>query len=195
MYIYRAYLAIFTSGLLFLSACDEVPFNFVLNLDDTYEYDISDDGVISEEVTVSRERVVEDLEIDSETTVEDVNVESLAIKIMDLNGNQASAVRLAGLFYPQLGANPIALFEDLELAATADGDFTAITDLESAGVNALADKLLGYINDTDFNDFIVTVEGVSVPDGSRVEAQVAIKLRATVKFSETVEAPFFVGQE
>ena len=190
-------LSLLGATLLLFSSCEEKAFNFVLNIDDTYEFDVFDDGVFSVATEISQSAILEDIEIESDAEIEDVNIESFAVRVTTLNGNAAEGVSLNGYIYPNgdINETPIPVFENLVVNGNEASDFISIDQLNNAGINAFASKLLGYINETDIEDFAFQLNGTSLPSGSNIAATVELKMRATVKFKENLEVPFFMGDE
>ncbi|MEM1137527.1 MAG: hypothetical protein AAGI07_16930 [Bacteroidota bacterium] len=195
--IHRFSTSIFIGLLLLFSGCEEKAFNFVLNIDNAYEFAVFDDGVFSVGETIDKDELLEDIEIESDAEIEAVNIESIAVKITELDGNAANSVQMDGLLYldGDLSSSPIVVFNDLVIDENTASEFIAITTLNAAGVNALADKFLAYVENTDSEEFIFNVSGSSIPEDSRIEANVELKIRATVKFKENLEVPFFVGDD
>lgn len=189
-------LLVFSIILVIASSCEEKAFNFVLNLDEEYQFDALDDGVFSVATEISRNDILEDIEIDTDAEVESVDVESFAVRITEITGNEATSVSLDGLMYldGDISQTPFTVFEDLIVNGDNASDYIAITGLNATAINALSGKLLAYINNTDNDNFIFQLNGTSIPDGSRIAATVELKLRATVKFKENLEVPFFVGE-
>ncbi len=187
------------AGIFFLLAsCEEKAFNFVLNIDEEYQFDaIDNNGVFSVATEISRDDILDDIEIESDSEIESVDVESFAVKITEVTGNEATSVNLEGLMYLEgdISQTPFTVFDNLIVNGDNASDFIAVTSLNAAAINALSVKLLAYVNNTDNDNFIFQLNGTSIPDGSRVAATVELKMRATVKFKENLEVPFFVGDE
>ena len=179
-----------------LSSCEEKAFNFVLNIDEEYQFDALDDGIFSVATEISRNDILEDIEIEPDAEVESVDVESFAVRITEIANNEATSVSLDGLMYldGDISQTPFTIFEDLIVNGDNASDYITVTGLNATAINALSGKLLAYVNNTDNDNFIFQLNGTSIPDGSRIAATVELKMRATVKFKENLEVPFFVGE-
>lgn len=190
------YIGLILGLLLLLFSCEEKVFNLVLNIDDTYEFDVFDDGIFTEIEVITLSDFIDNVDIDDDAEVDDVNLESLAIKITQLNGNEAEAVRVNGYIYlGDLSQTPIPVFENMIVEREDFTQLQAITQFKEEGILAFNNKMKGFVENTDNESFTFVLTGVSIPDGGRISVKVDLRMRATVKFKQTLETPFFIGDE
>lgn len=181
---------------LILFSCEEKVFNLVLNIDDTYEFDVLDNGIFSEIEVVTLSDFIDNVDIDDDAEVDEVNLESLAIKITQLTGNEAEAVRVNGYIYlGDINQTPIPVFENMTVNRADFAELQTITQFKEEGIIAFNNKMKGFVENIDNAPFTFELTGVSIPDGGRISAKIDLKMRATVKFKQTLETPFFIGDE
>ncbi|MEN7548780.1 hypothetical protein AAG747_12740 [Rapidithrix thailandica] len=192
-FTYTKYLVIPFLAVLFFS-CEEKDFGLVLNVDNEYTFTISDDGVYEESKYITREEIMEQINREDVSNIDDVNIESIAIKIVPKEGNLASKVNIGGSLV-DMNNQSTALYASREVAFDDYKDFTPLTSLERAGILLLTEKVKGYINATDDASLSITTFGTSVPEGERIELDVIVRVRLTVKYTESLNVPNFMGNE
>ncbi|UZR96348.1 hypothetical protein [Chondrinema litorale] len=190
---YKNYLLIpFIAVLLF--SCDEKEFDLVLNLDNSYTFEISDDGVFEETKYITPEDILEQISDEELDKVNDINIESISIKIVPNDGNISSKVNIGGSLI-DTDSEATILYASREVAFEDYTDFTPLSDLDKAGITLLTSKLLGYIKSTDTSSLTISAFGTSIPEGERIELDVIVKIRFTAKYTESLEVPYFIGTE
>ena len=175
-----------------LSACEEKIVDLVVNIDDIFQYSVSNEGEFDESYTVNKDDLIDDdLELYSIT---DVNIESLALQIIPAAGNEASRISLSTLYIDENFPGGIYINEDLLIDISNYNTLKPLTGYNYTGINALADKIQAYINGSDLSSFKVNIFGTSVdntgkPTTEDIVLDILIELNASAVFSERVELP------
>lgn len=160
-----------------------------IKVDETFEVDQTGHFVEVEEI--SRDQVLDMLDLPDDAEITEVNIESLSIKVIVLSDNMASAVSVSGA--ADLGGKTPEIFDDYIVPLVAPNSFFGINTLISEGVNAIREKLEKIILGMDDNGFAVILEGDSSPTtGNRIHAQVILRITGTVKYYQCLTVPFFM---
>ena len=186
-----SYLFLYLLSFLFIS-CEEKIIDLVINIDDTFNYSVSNEGLFDDSYTVNKEDIIDDdLELDSIT---DVNIQSLALQITPATGNESTRIRLSTVYSDINYPGGIFINEDLIIDIAEYSTLKLLSSYNSTGINALAEKIRDYINGNDLSSFTVRITGNSIDNTGKVTdddiiLDIIIKLNASAVFSEKVELP------
>jgi hypothetical protein len=185
----KYYLFILVAPFLFAFGCEKRTFEFVATIGTNENYLVDQSGHFTESSTITRDEVLERLDIPDEAEITAVNIESAAVEIIVLDDNAATAVNLSGVV--KLGSSNPDLFKNypvpFQLAEYA------INALISAGVDGIENKLENYLMGSDIDPFEIELTGDSSPTaGNRIHVQILLKIKGSVKYNECMEVPFFM---
>lgn len=179
-----------------LSSCENKIIDLVVKINDTFDYNADNSGTFTDSYTVTSADILDNFDYDV-SGIEDVNISYLELLVQENNGNQASRIRATGTFLDNNTATPIVVFQDLEFnIADFSSSPQVITGYQIGGINALADKLAGFINATDLSDFTLSITGTAI-DGSGnpvpeiINLDMSLTLDAEVIFEEEASLPAF----
>jgi len=172
--------------------CENRKFEFVatMNLDEVFEIDNT--GAFSEYAVVTRDEVLSFFDIPESAEIEDVNIESMAVRVVVLDDNEASVISLTGEV--QLGSSKPAIFNGYPVPLfSPDNAFYGINTLISDGISGIRSKLERYLEGSDIEPFTIQLSGDSSPTaGNRIHITLTLRIVGTVKYYECLEVPFFV---
>ncbi|MFW5760691.1 MAG: hypothetical protein ACOCXH_06925 [Cyclobacteriaceae bacterium] len=177
------------------TACEDKIIDLVIKINETFDFSADNNGSFTETYTATRSEIVEDFDYDV-SGIEDVNISFVELLVEPAAGNQATRIRISGTFSDNT-TSPVFIFQDFELNID---DFTGtakpISGYQSAGINALAEKLRNYINETDNSSFTLQITGVAIdaagnPVSEAMNFEVSITLDAEVIFEEEASLPSF----
>lgn len=178
------------------TSCEEKIIDLVVKINDTFIYFADNNGSFTETHTASRDEVLDDFDYDV-SGVQDVNISYVELEIEPNAGNQASRIRASGTFSDNSTPGPVFIFENFEFdVAEYTGAPKPVTGYQAAGINAMAEKLKGYINESDASDFIVQLTGTAIdgsgnPVNEDIRLTMRITLDAEVIFQEEASLPSF----
>lgn len=178
------------------AGCEDQEFEFVgtVNIDKTYLVDNS--GNFDESATIITNEFINLMDIPDDATIGEVNIESLSVNVLALNGNEASSVKITGDL--SINGEDIGLFSNYMVNVSDNADsWLSVTGLANDGVQAVKNKFQAFIEGTDYESFTIAASGSSAPtSGSRVHAQVTIRLTTTITYVQDAEVPWFIhGKE
>jgi hypothetical protein len=188
----KLFILIFCIPLMALQ-CEKRQFETVgtINVDETYEVDQTGHFVEVEEI--SRDQVLDLLDLPEDAEITEVNIESVSIKVVVLSDNQATAVIVEGA--ADMGTtSKIEFFNNIIVPLVAvDDPWIGVNTLISNGVNAIKNKLEKIILGMDEDGFAVILEGDSSPTaGNRIHTQIILRITGTVKYVQCLEVPTFI---
>jgi hypothetical protein len=175
------------------SACEyskvQVPIG--ININKTFPLDQT--GAYSQSLQVTYYDVMSELDIPSSATIDEVNIESISVKVVVLSNNKAPAVKISGKL--QLGSTSPEVFNNYYAPLVAvDNEWAGINTLIDQGVQGLKSKIEGYLKSKDFSTFDINVNGNSSPiEGQRVNIQILLKITGSAKYTICAYMPFFLG--
>lgn len=188
----KKYLLILLVIPLMAMECENRKFEFVatINMDEVFEVDNT--GAFSESAVVTREEVMGLFDIPESADIEDVNIESMAVRVEVLDDNAATAVSLTGEV--QLGSSRPLIFEGYPVPLiNPDNAFYGINSLISEGISGIRGKLERYLEGSDTEPFTIQLSGDSSPTaGNRIHVLLTLRIVGTIKYYECLEVPFFV---
>jgi len=179
-----------------ISSCEEKIIDLVIKFNDSFVFVADNNGSFTETYTASRDEIMDEVDQDV-SGVKDVNISFLELIIQTDAGNQAQRIRASGTFSDNSTPTPILIFENFEFnVSDFNGIAKPVSGYQAAGINALADKIQAYINETDATDFTVEVNGVAIdasgnPVNESMNLTFTITLDAEVILEETADLPSF----
>lgn len=175
---------------LFIVGCESQAFEFVGTINTEKIYLVDNSGTFNESAQVNMGEFIDSLNIPEDSQLGNVNIESLAIMVEPLDGNQASSVNVSGTV--NIGGENITLFNNFQAAST-NGSWLSITGLAQSGIDAVRDKFQQYLDDVNSDPFTVSASGYSAPTaGSRVHAKITIQITCTVTYTQEADVPWFI---
>jgi len=187
----KLFILIFCIPLLALQ-CEKRQFETVgtINVDETYEVDQTGHFVEVEEI--SRDQVLDLLDIPEDAEITEVNIESVSIKVVVMSDNEASAVIVEGAV--DLGASKPEFFSNYIVPLVAvDNPWIGLNTLIQEGVTGIKNKLEKIILGMDDDGFAIILEGDSSPTaGNRIHTQIILRITGTVKYVQCLEVPTFI---
>jgi hypothetical protein len=175
---------------LFLLGCESQEFEFVGTINTETTYLVDNSGSFNESAQVVMGEFIDSLDIPENSQLGDVNIESLAVMVEPLDGNQASSVYVSGNV--NIGGDILTLFNNFQVTST-NGSWMSITGLAQSGIVAVKDKFQQYLDDINSDPFTVSASGYSAPAaGSRVHARITIQITSTVKYTQKADVPWFI---
>ena len=158
-------------------SCDE-KVTLVASYSDEYEFNVNETGNFGErEQIINPDDVTENVESDE---IDEVNIESIAIKYKKYTDNDASSVTVDGT------ADGIDVFTNFTVnLSEEESDWMAITDqLNTAGVNHIKTKFKGFVNHTTFEPLVLKIVDQSNDTGQKVHLDLYLKISAGIVFTE-----------
>ena len=187
----KLFILIFCIPLMALQ-CEKRQFETVgtINVDETYEVDQTGHFVEVEEI--SRDQVLDLLDIPEDAEITEVNIESVSIKVVVMSDNEASAVIVEGAV--DLGASKPEFFSNYIVPLVAvDNPWIGLNTLIQEGVTGIKNKLEKIILGMDDDGFAIILEGDSSPTtGNRIHTQIILRITGTVKYVQCLEVPTFI---
>ena len=179
-------------ALLLIFGCENRSFEFVATIDLNETYLVDQTGAFNEAGIVTRNEVLDMIDIPETAEITDVNLESVEVKIVVLESNEAMGVLLSGSV--ELGSSKPALFNNFPVPLVAvNAPFIGINSLISEGVAGIRSKIEKYLEGSDTEPFEIHVSGDSSPsEGERIHVQILLKIKGTVKYNECMEVPYFM---
>ncbi|MBN2009831.1 hypothetical protein JW960_10860 [candidate division KSB1 bacterium] len=178
------------------TGCEKRSFTFVLDIKQTQIYNIDQIGPFEIGRVVSREDVLAAADIPKDARIKDVKIQSVAINTKVLEGNQASKL-VATATINDLLTGKERVFEDYSVPLTGllgiSNPFSPVSLLLDGGIDALKDKIQGYVKNDDFYDYELILEGNTEPANQRLVAEVKLKIVATVKYEECLDVLGFTS--
>ncbi|NOZ60568.1 MAG: hypothetical protein GXO74_02695 [Calditrichaeota bacterium] len=192
----RIFLILIFAGLIF-SGCEKQKFDFVLDLNQVITYHVDQNGAFELASAISRNDVLQLVDIGADAEIKDVRIQTLAISTTVAEGNAADKVKLT-LFYKDLQTGREKVFENYQVPITGlmgiSNSFSPVSLLLDRGVNKIRNKIRSYLESNDYFDYEIILNGDT--QGKRLVADVRIKIVATVEYSECMEVlkPFSDGE-
>ncbi|MGK7396739.1 MAG: hypothetical protein ACNS62_19335 [Candidatus Cyclobacteriaceae bacterium M3_2C_046] len=187
------YIYLLTMILILLSGCEKKVINLVLDLSDSYLFSVNETGEFSENVIITKQQIESELDLDQEVFIDQVNLESIAVQIAPLVGNEAQTIALSGYFEDQ-ESQKTAVFEDIIISLSNYNQLTPLNGYVPAGVNLLTEKLKDYANDMDFSEFSLILEGAPIDNQGNntdqlINLAITVEVNAAMVFAQDFEFP------
>ena len=162
-----------------------------ININKTFPVDQT--GAYSQSLQITYHDVMDELSIPSLATIEEVNIESISVKVVVLSDNVAPAVNISGKI--QLGSSSPEVFNNYYAPLIAvDNKYVGLNTLIAEGVAGIKSKIDGYLKSKDFSSFSITVNGNSTPiTGQKVHIQILLKISGSAKYTVCNFQPFLMG--
>lgn len=179
-----------------LSGCEQRLFHFLITIDQTPTFPIDQAGAFSQTVTITEQDVLRALNVPENGTITGVDIESLSMRVVVKNGNEARAINVSGAVIENGQVRPI--FNNKTQTIPLVGvnvPFAGLNALIEDGVASLRRKINGYVRRIDNSTFTIRLNGTTVPDNSRALLDINLKIKATIKYDECLDVPLGEGGE
>jgi len=177
------------------AGCEYRKFEFAPTIKLEKIYEIDQTGVFDVIRSIQRQEILDLLDIPEDAEITEVNIESISIKVVVLQDNEASAVSVSGdVVIVEMENQHENLFEDYIVPLVmVDAPWIGLNSLISDGVERIKGKLEDYLMGTDLAGFVIALSGDSSPTtGERIHTQIMLRITATVKYFQCVEVPSFI---
>ena len=191
----KKYLLIILVVPLLAMECEDRKFEFAPTISIHKEYVIDESGPYSEQQTITRAQVLDELDIPETAVVKEFNIEKMSLRVKVLEGNTAKIILASGKL--QLGTQKPELFKNFPITLVGvDVDWIGLNDLIADGIGSLKAKIEGYILGNDTDPFEIEIYGDSSPTGGeKVHVNLELKIAGTVKYLDCVETLNIFGDD
>jgi len=164
-----------------------------INVDETYVVDQA--GPFSETQTITREQVLDALDIPETANIKEFNIEKMAIRVTVLEGNVAKVIWASGRL--QLGSTKPEVFKDYPISLVGvDYAFIGLNNLIANGVEKIKGKIEGYILGNDTAPFELEIFGDSSPTGGQnVNVNLELRITGSVLYEDCIETLSIIGDD
>ncbi len=178
---------------LLLFACEPASFRLVANVDQDFAYNFDGVNTFEDEEIITSADVQGWLDEVNPEELKELTIESMAINIRQLDGNNTETVKISG--EAEFKGSKMLLFTDV----TANlADFTNLTsiskNLDPAEVAKFTLLIEKFIRGTETGDLRVKIYGNSVSTGKNVNIIVFLRIRLNSVSEKFVEVPRFIGK-
>lgn len=191
----KKYLLIILAIPLLAVECQYRKFEFAptISVDETYV--VNQTGPFSETQTITRNQVLDGLDIPETANIQEFNIEKMAIRVTVLEGNTAKLILASGRL--QLGSTKPEVFKNYPISLVGvDYAFIGLNDLIANGVEKLKGKIEGYILANDTAPFDLEIYGDSSPTGGqKINVNLELRISGTVKYEDCVETVSIIGDD
>mgnify|MGYP006987897763 FL=1 len=171
-------------GLFLLGGCETRTFQYVTTIEKTLVYDVDQQGRFSESYTLYASDFNDELDLPDDATILGVYIEAFSVATSQLEGNEASSVRLTCY----AGEDEDLFVENLEVPVELVFNYRPMSGLITAGVSNIRQDLEGFVVSSDPAAIAFRLEGNSAPDpGQRIHALIHIELTVTVGYEQESE--------
>ena len=180
---------------LLATACQYRKFEFVATIGIDKEFVVDQTGYFSEKQTITRNQILNALDIPVTADIKEVNIEKIALRVTILDKNEASFVSASGRL--QLGTSNPEVFKDKVIPLVAvNAPIIGLNNLIAEGVEGLKGKLEGYIKNTDATSFDFEIYGDSSPTtGQKINVKIELQITGTVKYEDCIETLSIIGDD
>ncbi len=177
------------------TACQYRKFEFVATIGIDKEFVVDQTGNFSEKQTITRNQVLDALDIPETADIKEVNIERISLRVTILDNNEASFVSASGRL--QLGNSNPEVFKDKIIPLVAvNAPIIGLNNLIAEGIGGLKGKLEAYIKNTDVSPFDFEIYGDSSPTtGQKINAKIELQITGSVKYDECIESLPFTGDD
>src|SRR4030042_3796871 len=191
----KKYLLIILVISLLAAGCEMRKFEFAPTISIHENYVVAKAGPFSEQETITREQVLDALDIPETAEIKEFNIEKISLKVTVLEGNEASLILASGKL--QLGSSSPEVFNDFPISLVGvDVGWIGLNDVIAEGVGALTGKIEGYILGNDTAPFNIEIYGDSSPTGGqKINVNLELRIAGSVKYEDCVETLPFVGDD
>jgi len=174
--------------------CENKKFEYVATIDMVRTYEINENGPFNDGAIVEYSEILDMLDIPENADIGEVNIESISIRIILNEGNQANALNISGIVELGSSSANTLVFENFPVVLIGpDVPYIGINSLISEGVEKIKNKIENYLMGTDTAPFFILVTGDTSPTGGQlVKATILLKINGTVKYTVCEEMPWFI---
>ncbi len=175
--------------------CKYRKFEFAPTISVDKAYEVNQNGPFSEVQTITREQVLDALDIPETAKITKFSIEKISLRVKVLEGNTAKLILASGML--QLGSTNPEVFKNYPISLVGvDYAFIGLNDLIDAGVEKLREKIEKYILKQDTAPFNIVINGDSSPTaGEKVNVILDLKITGTVKYYDCIETLSIIGDE
>jgi hypothetical protein len=174
-----------------LSGCEKQIVHLTATFERDEVYEATGNAPFDHTATITSEEVRDALDIPDDATITKVEIESLSLKVHTLPGNEALSVVVSGTIQDETGLSDI--WKDFPLVlAAVDAPFIGLNALIEDGIGKLRAKLTNYVRKLNDNSATIHLTGHMVPNPSEVHAEITLKIRATIEYTQCVDVPSVV---
>lgn len=171
-----------------LSGCEKRLFHFIVTIDRSATIPVNITGSFSQTATITEQHILGALDIPEGATITGVDIESISLRAVIRDGNQASALNVSGRIIENGQSRN--LFSDYPVPLVAvNAPFIGLNALIEDGIASLRNKINGYVKRIDNSSFQIQVSGTTVTANQRALLDLDFKIKATVKYDECLEVP------
>lgn len=169
--------------------CEKRKFYFNVNLNKTEVFTINQTGAFSVNKIITEADILQLLDIPTDATITEINIQSISLKAEVKSGNQATSILVSGKV-GDVGSQQFTMFNNTPVVlAGVNVPFIGLNSLLAVGVNKLKNKINGYVNQIDNNSMVIELTGDSSPTtGQHVFVDLLFKITATIKYSECLDS-------
>ena len=172
------------SGLFLLGGCETRTFQYVSTIEKTLEYIVDQEGSFSESYILYASGFNDELDLPDDAMIVGVYIEAFSVAASQLEGNEASSVRLTCY----AGEDEDLFVENLEVPVELEFSFMPMSGLLTAGVSNIRQDLEGFVVSSDPPAIAFRIEGDSAPEaGQRIHSTIHIELTVTVGYEQESE--------
>lgn len=189
----KNYILTFLAISLIAAGCGDrkFPFNPVLSIEKSYQ--VNQTGNFSEIQTITADDVWEALDLPENSEVEQFEIEKIALRFDVQQNNEATALKTNAKLL--IGNSTIGIFDNYNVSIDDAGVWMNLKDLHPEGINALKEKIKGYVLETDYDPFEIAISGDTSPAGQKIHVNIELKISGTITGVYCVETLIFLGED
>ena len=176
---------------LLTTGCERKKFEVDATLGLEKIYEVNNYGDFNEYAEVTDADISDLLNIPEDAVIEEVNIESISMKMSILSYNEASDVYVRG--YLQMGSDYADFIDPWRIPITEeDRTYLLGAQLINGGVEILKRKLEDLLSGIDAEPFYIHLIGSTYPSGSSLHIKITLTITGNVAYFQCVEVPFFI---
>ena len=178
--------------------CERVAIEYLVEIDQTPVYHINITGAFDEAATISKADLLSAVDIPKDATIEEIEIESFAVRAIEKEGNQAKELLVTAITYDSK-TDKLKMFEDYtvsiqkkesNLLSLALLKFVGIQTLLNEGVSSLKGKIKQIVKEGRTEPFVIAISGDSKPPGQKILLDLELQIKMTVKYKVCEDVPF-----
>jgi hypothetical protein len=171
-----------------VTECEKKKFEFDPSIKLNEVYVVTQSDNFSETADVYREEILDMIDIPEDAEIDEVNIESISLKLTLLEGNEATSVKISGGVL--VGWEEPDLFNNVLIDLnTGEIPEVVINQLINEGMEAIKSKIENYLYGTDSGPFIIALIGYGE---GYMHLNINLKIAGTVRYFVCEEVPFFI---
>jgi len=188
-------LTILFAGALLCSGCDSRNLTFVSNLKLNRMFMVDNTGPFTDSWTIQPSDVKGDLNIPSDAKVDKVTIESISIKVVIQERNNATGVNINGGL--NIDGHVDVLFNDYPAPfELIDDPLVGLNSLLDDKVQAMRARMEQYLKQGTGEPFSVVISGTPTPPDERLNVDIYVNIKGSVTYHQCVDVPMdMIGGE